>query len=195
MRSTLQRSLFGPVERDVVFDLETQRSFQEVGGKGNLHELKLSIAVLYDYPTGEFTTFGEAAVDRLVDELLSASRVIGFNIKNFDYGVLRGYRADVDFRQLGAKKTLDMLEKIQQQWGFRVSLDSIAKATLGRGKSGQGLDALRWFKEGRLDLIEQYCRDDVDITRQVFEYGRDHGRLKYMDRYGEVRTAPVDWTR
>jgi len=130
-----------------------------------------------------------------VDELLAATRVIGFNIKNFDYAVLRGYRADVDFRQLGAKKTLDLLEKIAQQWGFRVSLDSIAKATLGRGKSGQGLDALRWYKEGRFDLIERYCRDDVDITRQVFEFGRDRGHLKYLDRFGEIRTSPVDWNR
>jgi len=190
-----QRSLFGPAQREVVFDLETQRSFQEVGGKQNIHQLKLSLAVLYDYSTGEFTTFLEAEVDRLVDELLAATRVIGFNIKNFDYAVLRGYRADVDFRQLGAKKTLDLLEKIAQQWGFRVSLDSIAKATLGRGKSGQGLDALRWYKERRFDLIERYCRDDVDITRQVFEYGRDRGHLKYLDRFGEIRTSPVDWNR
>lgn len=193
--TALQRSLFGPAEREVVFDLETQRSFQEVGGKQNIHQLKLSLAVLYDYSTGEFTTFREVEADRLVDELLAATRVIGFNIKNFDYAVLRGYRADVDFRQLGAKKTLDLLEKIAQQWGFRVSLDSIAKATLGRGKSGQGLDALRWYKEGRFDLIERYCRDDVDITRQVFEYGRDRGHLKYLDRFGEVRTSPVDWNR
>ncbi|HNR38466.1 MAG TPA: ribonuclease H-like domain-containing protein [Acidobacteriota bacterium] len=190
-----QRSLFGPAEREVVFDLETQRSFQEVGGKQNIHQLKLSLAVLYDYSTGEFTIFREAEADRLVDELLAATRVIGFNIKNFDYAVLRGYRADVDFRQLGAKKTLDLLEKIAQQWGFRVSLDSIAKATLGRGKSGQGLDALRWYKEGRFDLIERYCRDDVDITRQVFEFGRDRGHLKYLDRFGEIRTSPVDWNR
>ncbi|MBP7295477.1 MAG: ribonuclease H-like domain-containing protein [Acidobacteria bacterium] len=190
-----QRSLFGPAEREVVFDLETQRSFQEVGGKQNIHQLKLSLAVLYDYSTGQFATFREAEADRLVDELLAATRVIGFNIKNFDYAVLRGYRADVDFRQLGAKKTLDLLEKIAQQWGFRVSLDSIAKATLGRGKSGQGLDALRWYKEGRFDLIERYCRDDVDITRQVFEFGRDRGHLKYLDRFGEIRTSPVDWNR
>ena len=190
-----QRSLFGPAEREVVFDLETQRSFQEVGGKQNIHQLKLSLAVLYDYSTGQFAIFREAEADRLVDELLAATRVIGFNIKNFDYAVLRGYRADVDFRQLGAKKTLDLLEKIAQQWGFRVSLDSIAKATLGRGKSGQGLDALRWYKEGRFDLIERYCRDDVDITRQVFEFGRDRGHLKYLDRFGEIRTSPVDWNR
>jgi len=190
-----KRSIFGPAEREVVFDLETQRSFQEVGGKQNIHQLKLSLAVLYDYSTGQFATFREAEADRLVDELLAATRVIGFNIKNFDYAVLRGYRADVDFRQLGAKKTLDLLEKIAQQWGFRVSLDSIAKATLGRGKSGQGLDALRWYKEGRFDLIERYCRDDVDITRQVFEFGRDRGHLKYLDRFGEIRTSPVDWNR
>ncbi len=190
-----QRSLFGPAEREVVFDLETQRSFQEVGGRQNIHQLKLSLAVMYDYSTGEFTTFREEEAARLVDELLAATRVIGFNIKNFDYAVLRSYRADVDFRQLGAKKTLDLLEKIAQQWGFRVSLDSIAKATLGRGKSGQGLDALRWYKEGRFDLIERYCRDDVDITRQVVEYGRDRGHLKYLDRFGEVRTSPVDWNR
>jgi DEAD/DEAH box helicase domain-containing protein len=85
------------------------------------------------------------------------------------------------------------MEHLADRLGFRIGLDNVAGATLGKGKSGSGLDALRWFKEGRMDLIETYCRDDVEVTRRVYEYGKANRHVKFRERNGEVRTVPVSW--
>jgi len=127
----------------------------------------------------------------LVDQLLSASLVIGFNSKGFDYRVLYGYRPDIDFRKL---PSLDMLEQIHQTLGFRVSLDNLAQSTLGKGKSANGLDALRWYQEGRMDLIETYCRDDVAVTREIYEHVLNNGFLRFQDRSGELRKFSIQWS-
>jgi len=185
-----QKNLFGPTEKIVVFDIETQRSFQDVGGRKNLHMLRVSIAVLYDYNSAGFSTYTEDMVSDLVDELLASTKVIGYNIKGFDYPVLSPYRPDVNFARI---PTLDLLEEIRLSLGFRIGLDNVARATLDKGKSADGLDALRWFKEGRMDLIEKYCRDDVDVTRRVYEFGRDNGYLKFRDRRGELQTVSIHW--
>lgn len=186
----VQLNLFQPANRIVVFDIETQRGFDEVGGRGNLRDLGLSIGVIYDYASDTYRSFRETEATVLVDELLSATLVIGYNCKGFDYPVLSHYRPDVNFRKV---PTLDLMEKIQQVLGFRVGLDNVATATLGQGKSASGLDALRWFKEGRLDLIETYCRHDVETTRRVYEYGRDHRLLKIRERNGSIRQLAIEW--
>lgn len=185
-----QLSLFDTPERVVVFDVETQRSFQDVGGRGGLHRLGVSLAVLYDYAADAYLTFLESDVNRLIDELQASTLVIGYNVKGFDYPVLGAYRPGGWYRKL---PTLDLMEHLADRLGFRVGLDNVAGATLGKGKSGSGLDALRWYKEGRMDLIETYCRDDVEVTRRVYEYGKAHRQVKFRERNGEVRTVPVSW--
>ena len=115
--------------------------------------------------------------------------MIGFNVIGFDYSVLRGY-TPFDFGQLN---TLDILRDVHAQLGYRLSLDALGTATLNTPKSADGLQALQWYKEGRLDLIETYCRQDVDLTRDLFRYGLTHGHLLF-DRKGEGRLrVPVDW--
>lgn len=185
-----QPSLFGPANRVVVFDLETIRSFQEVGGRGGLSRLGMSLAVLYDYAADSYQTFREAEASALVDELLDASLVVGFNVKGFDYLVLSAYRPEIRFQRL---PTLDLLEHVQAALGFRVKLDNLAQASLGRGKGGSGLDALRWYREGRFDLLERYCQEDVEVTRRLYELGRDRGELRFTDRDGTVRPFRVNW--
>mgnify|MGYP001765943531 CR=1 FL=1 len=185
-----QRSLFESIAPVVVFDLETQRSFQDVGGRDQLHRLGLSLGVVYSYATGEYTTYREGDAGALVDALLAAGKVVGFNVKGFDYPVLRAYRPDADFRNI---PTLDLMEDLARVLGFRIGLDKVAGATLGRRKTADGLAALRWFKEGRFDLIERYCRDDVEVTRLLYEYGRDHGEVRIPERDGTVRVVQVRW--
>ena len=185
-----QRSLFESIAPVLVFDLETQRSFQDVGGRDQLHRLGLSLGVVYNYGTGEYTTYREGDAGALVDALLSAGKVVGFNIKGFDYPVLRPYRPDADFRKI---PTLDLMEDLARVLGFRIGLDKVAGATLGRHKTADGLAALRWFKEGRFDLIERYCRDDVEVTRLLYEHGRDSGEVRIPERDGTVRVVPVRW--
>jgi hypothetical protein len=115
--------------------------------------------------------------------------VVGFNILRFDYEVLHGYTA-YDLSQL---PTLDLMVDLQNQLQHRLSLDSIATATFGVEKTAEGLQAIRWFKEGKLAEIAEYCCYDVKITKLVHEYGRHHRQLHYHNRFGKKMTVPVSW--
>jgi len=171
------------------FDLETQKSAEEVGGWQNLAAMKLALAVTFNDLNGRFKTYFEKDVNDLFLDLLTADRVVGYNIDRFDLQVLAGYTD----RDLSRVRTLDMLADIYRKLGFRLKLADIARATLGVGKSADGLQSLQWWKEGKTDLIEQYCRRDVEVTRDVFLFGRNNGYVLYPDREGRSLRLPVDW--
>jgi len=178
-------------ERKIIFfDLETQRTFQEVGGRQNLSKLGLAAAVTYDSASGEYRSYTENDVEELVEELAGADLVVGFNVKSFDYEVLRPY-ADYPLHTI---PTADMLEDVYQELGFRLSLDSLARATLGISKSADGLQAVRWFRQGELDKVIEYCRTDVEVTRKLYEYGCERGYILYWDRRGRMRKIFVNWS-
>ena len=172
-----------------VFDLETQRSAAEVGGWHRADLMKISCAVLYDSKLDRFIDFMENQVDRFIERLQTYDLVIGFNIKRFDYQVLRGY-SDYNFQDL---KSLDILEAIKNHLDFRLSLAHLASATLGESKSADGLQALRWWQEGRILEIIKYCRQDVKITRDLYCYGRDNGYLIFKNKQNQLMRIPVDW--
>ncbi len=175
--------------RTLFFDLETQRSAEEVGGWSRIQDMGLALAVVYDEEAGAFRTYFEADVDRLIIDLMSADRVVGFNVKRFDYTVLRGYR-DAAFERI---PTCDMLEEIHRRLGFRIKLNHLAEVTLGEGKSADGLQSLEWYRQGRLDLIEEYCRKDVEVTRRLYHFGREKGYLLYLDHGQRPVRVPVAW--
>lgn len=170
-----------------VFDLETQHSAAEVGGWHNAYLMRISCGVVYDSREDRFVVYDEARVDDLVAHLKRLDLVVGFNSKRFDYKVLNGY-SGLDFGQLPA---FDIWEAVRNRLGFRLSLDHIAEATLGQGKSGSGLDALRWWQEGRMDLIVDYCRRDVLITRDLYLFAREKGYLLYRDKDGRKFRIPL----
>jgi DEAD/DEAH box helicase domain-containing protein len=128
-------------------------------------------------------------VDDLVRDLQRADLVIGFNNLRFDYEVLHGYTA-LDLRQL---PTLDLLVELERQLQHRLSLDSIATATFGIEKTAEGLQAIEWFRAGKLLEIAEYCCYDVKITKLVHEYGVEHRKLHYRNRFGKKLTVPVSW--
>ena len=173
----------------VYFDLETQKSADEVGGWDKIRDMRMSVGVTYSTARGDYRIYGEKDVDELLTELQRADLVVGFNNLGFDYEVLHGYTI-LDLRQL---PTLDMLVELQKKLSHRVSLDAIATATLGVEKTAEGLQAIRWFREGRLLEIAEYCCFDVKITRLVHEYGAAHQQLHYKDRFGKKLTVPVGW--
>jgi DEAD/DEAH box helicase domain-containing protein len=173
----------------VFFDVETQKSFDEVGGRHNIRKLGLSAAVTYSTADAAFHHYTEAMVADLIAELKAADLVVGFNVLRFDYEVLRAYTAD----KLDSIPTVDMLDHIHKRLGFRVSLDNLAGATLGASKSADGLQAVRWYKEGRMQEILDYCQQDVEVTRQLYEYGQQFKHLKYRDRNWRVQMVPVSW--
>lgn len=175
--------------RIVVFDLETQRSAAEVGGWHNASLMRVSVGIVWDSHQQDYTSYFEKDVDALITHLQRADLVVGFNILGFDYSVLQGYTS-FDFRQLNS---LDILRDIYQRLRYRVSLAALGMATLNTPKSADGLQALQWFKEGRLDLIEAYCKKDVELTRNLFHYGLEQGYLVF-DRKGAGRMRiPLDW--
>ena len=174
----------------IVLDIETQKSFDEVGGRENFHLLKVSVVGIYSYLKGEYMTFEESAIPQLEEMLKSAALIIGFNIKRFDFVVLGPYLS-IPINTLPA---LDIMEEIVKVVGHRVSLESVAQATLGKGKIGNGLDALRFFKEGKMEELKRYCLHDVMITREVYEYGQTHKEISFTsNRTFGKHTIPVHW--
>lgn len=171
------------------FDLETQKSAEEVGGWDNKRLMRVSVAVAYDEKESVYEVYNESTVNKLIDRILGAELVAGFNIKNFDMEVLSRYTG-ADF---GKVKTLDILEEIYIAIGRRISLDALASGTLGEKKSGGGLDALQWFKENRMDLLVDYCMKDVELTRNLYFFGRKNKFLLFNNKkFGKMRIS-VDW--
>jgi len=190
------RSIRARVGRDpqemkniVYFDLETQRSADEVGGWDKISQMGMSIGVTYSTGQGGYTIYSEQKVNDLIRELQRADLVVGFNHLRFDYEVLHGYTT-FDLRQI---PTLDLMVDLQQKLQHRLSLDSIATATFGVEKTAEGLQAIQWFKEGKLLEIAEYCCYDVKLTRMVHEYGVQNRQLHYHNRFGRKLTVEVSW--
>jgi DEAD/DEAH box helicase domain-containing protein len=172
------------------FDLETQHSFEEVGGRNYVERLHVSVAVTYSSLTKSFKSYTEPQVFFLIEELFQAETIIGFNIIDFDYRVLKPYTAK-DFNQL---HTIDMLAHIKRRLGHRLSLNALAQATLSADKSADGLQAVTWYRQGKIPELISYCKDDVDLTRRLYEFGKENGYLLYHDRFsGETKKVPVEW--
>jgi DEAD/DEAH box helicase domain-containing protein len=172
----------------VFFDLETQRIFDEVGGRHNVRMLGLSVAVTYSTADETFHHYREEDAARLIADLEAAGRVVGFNLLTFDYEVLRAYHAG-----FAPPDTVDMLDHIYRRLGFRVSLDNLATTTLGVAKSADGLQAVRWFREGRIQEVLEYCQKDVEVTRDLYNYGQKNKHLKFRDNRYRAQSVPVNW--
>ncbi len=178
--------------RDIVyFDLETQRTANDVGGWDRKADMGMSVGVTYSTKLGEYRIYGEKEVGVLVDQLRCADLVVGFNVISFDYEVLMGYTA-YDLPHLC--QTLDMLVDVEKALGHRLGLDTISMASLGVGKTADGLDAIKWWREGKLLDIARYCCFDVKCTKLVHEFGVKNRKLFYTDRFNQRRNVEVAWT-
>jgi DEAD/DEAH box helicase domain-containing protein len=181
----------------VYFDLESQRSFRDVGGFSHKAKMGISVAVTYSTARGSYEIYQEHELDRLADELIRADLVVGWNHLQFDYPVLQPYV----FHNLAEQTVnLDMMLALESLLGFRLKLDSVASATLGTGKTADGLDALRWWQEYKksgdfapLRKIAEYCAFDVKVTMCVHQYALEHGLLKYDDKSGRTTEVTVNW--
>ena len=171
------------------FDLETQKSAEDVGGWGNIHKMGLAVGVVWDSLDREFFTYEEKDSAKLVEKLRTADLAVGFNIIGFDYTVLQPY-SDFDLQEIN---TFDMLVDVKKNLGFRLSLNHLAQHTLNAEKSADGLVSLQWYKEGKINKIIQYCKQDVEITRDLYLYGEKNGFVKYQSRSGNPRDLKVEW--
>jgi DEAD/DEAH box helicase domain-containing protein len=170
-----------------VFDVETRLSAREVGGWHRADRMRVSVAVLYLGREDRFLSFEEGNIDQLLEQLFALDLVVGFNNKRFDNKVLSAYTS----RPLSRLPSLDLLEEISTQLGYRLSLDRLAEHTLGIKKSGDGLQALEWFKQGKIKEITDYCTRDVQITRDLFVHAFFKRFLLFQNKAGKVVRLPL----
>jgi DEAD/DEAH box helicase domain-containing protein len=178
----------------LVLDVETQKSFKEVGKSKamSLSKLKVSVVCMYDFLTDAYASYEEKDISKFEQRLQTADLLVGFNIRRFDMQVLQPYL----FKTVDQFPVLDLLDDIEKARGHRASLDSVARATLKEGKSGDGVEALALFKEGRMEELKKYCMDDVRLTRNVYEYGCREGKIYFTSTWDfKTYEIPVDWKR
>ena len=175
--------------RYVVLDVETQKGFHEVDRK-KLHLLKVSVACVYDSGTDSYLAFEEKEMLKLEEVLKKADLIIGFNVRDFDMEVIAPYL----ITPVKNFPVLDILVEFEKARGHRISLQSVAQATLGMSKSGSGWDAIKLFADGRFEELKKYCIDDVKITREIYEYGLKHKKIKFTsNRDYQTYEVPVSW--
>ena len=178
----------------IVFDIETQNTFQETGKSRAeaFKKLRVSVVVIYEYLTDTYKTYEEKDLMELDKRFQKAELILGFNTAGFDLPVLSNYF----FTPVDRFPHLDLMTEIEKQRGHRASLDSVAKPTLKVKKSGSGLDAIMSWKEGRLEELKSYCKDDVKITKDVFEYGCREGKVLFTSTWDfKTYEIPVNWKK
>lgn len=180
-----------PKPNIIVMDIETKRTFEDVGGRDNLGALGVSMVGVYSYPHQTYQAYFEEDFPKLLSLLAQRPLVVGFNQRRFDLPVLQPYFKSFDLQKLSM---IDILEDLSRTLGHRVSLNSVASGTLGIRKSGHGLDAIHYWSTGQLEKLKQYCLDDVRITKEIFEYGARRGEVFYTDKFGQGKLkAKVEW--
>ena len=172
--------------RAITFDIESiSDSF--VRGRVDVNEQELTVVGIHDSETGTYTSYLKEDLPKLWPILERADMLIGFNSNTFDIPLLNRYYPG----DLSRIRSLDLLVEVQKVLGRRIRLQSLAEATLGRGKSGDGMQASEWWKEGKKDTVREYCIEDVRITRELYDYARTHGILKYKD-LRDIRDIKID---
>jgi DEAD/DEAH box helicase domain-containing protein len=174
----------------VYFDLETQKSAAEVGGWHNKRAMKMALGVTYSTQRGTYEIYRESEVDALLQELQRADRVIGYNVIDFVFEVLGAYSV-FDLSQV---PVLDLMRDVEKSTGVRIGLDAISEQTLGCGKTADGMESLKWWKDGLMGKIAEYCCYDVKATRLVHEFGFEYGCVFYYSKKTQRREkVPVVW--
>lgn len=165
----------------LVIDIETKNTFQDVGGYENLTKLDISFVGAYSYKQDAYLSFFEDELHKLGPILQNAGLIIGFSTNRFDIPILNKY---FNFN-VKAIESLDILDDIEEKLGHRVGLDWLAQTNLKVGKTGHGLDAIKFYKEGRLEDLKNYCLQDVKITKDLYELGQKQGYLMVPTNYGK----------
>ena len=177
----------------VFFDLETQNLISDFNVV-NFSHLKMSVGVTYNTLREDYNIYTEQNIQSLIHELLVADAIVGFNHQIFDYGVLSAYMPALAYENLKKVKSLDMYLYIQDKIVHGISLDSVAKATLNTAKTGTGVEAVEWYRQGKIELIKEYCQNDVRVTKELYDFGCKHGYVRYIDKYSlEQKSVTVDW--
>ncbi|TSC70526.1 MAG: DEAD/DEAH box helicase domain-containing protein [Parcubacteria group bacterium Gr01-1014_49] len=175
--------------RAITFDIESI-SDSMVRGRIDVSEQELTVVAIHDSETGEYSAYEKEELHKLWPILERADMLIGFNSDTFDIPLLNRYYPG----DLSRLRSLDLLSEVQKVLGRRIRLQSLAEATLGKGKSGDGLKAGDWWREGKKDKVREYCIEDVRLTRGLYDYALAHGVLKFKD-LRDIRDIKLDTSR
>ena len=160
--------------------------FAAIIGKGKTNDLffedKLRLVAL-PYLVEEF--------NKLWPIIENADTLITFNGDHFDIPLLNKYYSGDLFKI----KSVDLLKEMQKSAGRRMKLDQIAEGTLGINKSGDGMDAVRWWREGEIEKVKKYCLDDVRITKDLYEYALKNNKLFFKEgpNLNEIKLDTSSW--
>lgn len=178
--------------RKIIFDVETKNTFQDVNSTESA-ALDISVVCIYDSLTDSYSSYLQEDFPKLWPIIEQADMLVTFNGDHFDIPLLNKYYSG----DLTKIKSLDLLVEVKKSLGRRIKLDTIAEATLGIKKSGHGLDAVTWWKEGQIDKIIKYCIDDVKITKDIYEFALKNNKLKYKDlgTNGQIRDIKLDTSK
>lgn len=176
-------SLFWPcvmladMKRKIFFDIETKNTFRDVG-KADPTLLDISVVGIYDSKTEKFQAFVEKEFGELWPIIEKADMLIGYNSDHFDIPLLNKYYLG----DLSNIKSLDIMKEVGKSLGRKISLDLLGSATLGRKKTGKGLEAVEWWANGEYEKVKEYCLNDVRLTRDLYNYIMANKQVKYVDR-------------
>lgn len=185
---------------EVIFDCETKKFFDEIQG---FDPSKLGVSIVSVYSRtldenfneieGKMNSFWEEDFNDMFKLFDRADRIIGFNSIGFDVPALYPYLPTY-WPKL---KHFDILAEVRKVIGKRVSLDSIAKATLNSTKNDSGENAIKYWNEHTpesLALLKKYCEMDVEITKNVYDFVMGNGYLKYKDYWNEIHDVKLDFS-
>jgi len=176
--------------RKLVFDIETSNIFSEVGSN-NPADLNISVVGVYEYENDKYSSFVQEEFNQLWKIIENTDTFITFNGDHFDIPLLDKYYPGDLFKI----KSVDLLKEMQKSAGRRMKLDQIAEGTFGTNKSGGGLDAVKWWRDGEVEKVKKYCLDDVRITKDVYEYALKNNKLIFKEggNLNEVKLDTSDW--
>lgn len=179
--------------RQVIFDVETQQTFDEVGGyfpdRLKISYIGACVRDGFNGP-GEIMGFFEQDLEKFFPLLESADVIVGFNSDGFDLQTLVPYYTG----KVENLPSLDLMARIKKSAGHRIGLDAVAKETLGHGKTGDGLDAIKYFKAKQWEELAKYCNQDVCVTRDLYDYGLRNGKVKFKNKWNRLVECPVDFS-
>jgi len=176
----------------LTFDIETTNTFDEVGSP-HAQDLDLAVICVHDNETDEMTSYFKEDLYKLWPLIEKADMLISYNGDHFDIPLLNKYYAG-DLTQI---KSLDLLVEIRKSLGRRIKLDDVASATLGQSKSADGLQSIVWWRQGKIDEVVEYCKQDVKVTRNVYDFALTNGHVLYIKdgKKEEIKLDTTDWEK
>jgi DEAD/DEAH box helicase domain-containing protein len=176
----------------IVFDIETQNTFDEVGSP-NPADLDISVISVFDSESNTVKSFLQENFKDMWPLFENSNAIIGYNSNHFDIPLLNKYYQKETGKDLNKLNSIDIMQSIKESFGRRVKLDDIANATLGKNKIAHGLEAVKWWRQGKIDEIIKYCEEDVLITHEIFLYAKENKKLKLKDNFtGKIIDIPID---